>query len=474
MNIHGAGGIDPRENAAKAAELLREKAATGEAGKAAGAEKTTTSRKARRQSAPPAPRDTVELGASAPETGAIKPHAKWLFINYVAGDCNLTEFQLKNLDQQELVGSDKNTHLVAYVDVGPKDDPFGQGWQNARTYYINKDNTPDKLNSELIAEHGRVDMSSPKTLRDFLVDAVKKFPADHVALILNDHGGGFTGAMSDESDGNFMSVPQIKQALAEAEAVTGKKLDILGFDACLMAETEVAHELKDHADILLASEENEGGPGWTYDSMLGGRTIGEAINKLQHTLKAKINVGPEDFAKIVVDVNRQHNEDIPTFSATNLKRMDSVSKSINALAEAIKKTEDKEAVRQAIGKAESYGGGWMPYRDIHDLYDLSAKIAEFSSDPQLKQAAATVQAEVKQAVFANENNPEKHPESHGLSIYAPVPDKTGIGYDYGDLQFAKDTQWDEAIISLGRQEAGSPEKSPRVWPDGTPRKPAGA
>jgi len=237
MNIHGAGGIDPRENAAKAAELLREKAATGEAGKAAGAEKTTTSRKARRQSAPPAPRDTVELGASAPEPGAIKPHAKWLFINYVAGDCNLTEFQLKNLDQQELVGSDKNTHLVAYVDVGPKDDPFGQGWQNARTYYINKDNTPDKLNSELIAEHGRVDMSSPKTLRDFLVDAVKKFPADHVALILNDHGGGFTGAMSDESDGNFMSVPQIKQALAEAEAVTGKKLDILGFDACLMAET---------------------------------------------------------------------------------------------------------------------------------------------------------------------------------------------------------------------------------------------
>ena len=28
--------------------------------------------------------------------------------------------------------------------------------------------------------------------------------------------------------------------------------------------------------------------------------------------------------------------------------------------------------RQAIGKAENYGGGWLPYRDIHDLHDMPA------------------------------------------------------------------------------------------------------
>jgi hypothetical protein len=78
-------------------------------------------------------------------------------------------------------------------------------------------------------------MSDPATLTKFIVDTVKRFPAQHVALVLNDHGGGLTGAMSDETDGGFMSVPNLHKAISDAEKQTGKKLDIVGFDACLMA-----------------------------------------------------------------------------------------------------------------------------------------------------------------------------------------------------------------------------------------------
>jgi hypothetical protein len=35
------------------------------------------------------------------------------FMNYIGGDCNLKEFQALNIDNQELAGSDKNTHIVA-------------------------------------------------------------------------------------------------------------------------------------------------------------------------------------------------------------------------------------------------------------------------------------------------------------------------------------------------------------------------
>lgn len=472
MKIQGAGGFDPRSVQPGGLDAVQSGEGSALAGKAAGSDKA--GREGAGEARRSEPKDTVELGrapAGKDADGAVKPHAKWLFINYVAGDCNLTEDQLKNLDQQERVGSDKNTHIVAYVDVGPKDDPFGQGWQNCRTLYITKDQTANKLNSEVVADNGRVDMSNPKTLSKFVIDAIKKFPADHVALVLNDHGGGFTGAMADDSDGNFMSVPQIKQALADAQAVTGKKLDILGFDACLMAETEVAHEMKDYADILLASEESEGGPGWTYDSMLGGKNMGEAISRLQTSLKSKINVDPEAFSKIVVDVNRNHSDDIPTFSATHLNKMDKVTQSVNELALAIKKTSDKDAVRQAIEKAENYGGGWLPYRDIHDLYGLTTRLAAQTQDPELKKAAEAVAAQVKEAVFANESDPAKHPESYGLSIYAPLSNTGELGYNYKDLQFAKDTQWDEAIISLGKQQPGAAETTPRAWPDGTPRSP---
>jgi len=416
-------------------------------------------------------KDQITLGGND-SSEAIKPHKKWLFINYVAADCNLTLYQMKNLDQQELVGSDENTHLVAYIDVGPSPNPMDHTWSNCRTYYITKDTDTSKLNSEVIAEHGRVDMSNPETLKKFVVDAIKKFPADYVALILNDHGGGFTGAMTDDSDGGFMSVPQIKQALSEAEKETGKKIDILGFDACLMAQTEVAGELKDTAHYMTASEESEGGAGWTYNEMLG-KSLAEAIKMTQESLRQKINVEPEDFAKLLVKVNEKHQNDIPTFSAVDLTKVDGLIKATDLLAQAILKTDDKKVVKDALSKAEHYGGWYSPYKDFHDEYHFCQLITKNTKDPALKKAALDVLKAIETAVIANESSPTSYPNSHGLSIYGPTSVGTsGVGYGYKNLEFAKTTQWDEAIEKIAR-EAGSLEENiadePKVWPDGSPR-----
>ena len=129
---------------------------------------------------PKATSDQVSLGENTQQMpDAIKPHKKWLFMNYIAADCNLTDFQLANIDQQEKVGSDENTHVVAYVDVGNQKNCMGD-WQDCRTYYVTKDDQDGKLNSEVIQEFGKTDMSDYKTLTKFVVDAMGKFPADHV------------------------------------------------------------------------------------------------------------------------------------------------------------------------------------------------------------------------------------------------------------------------------------------------------
>jgi len=419
--------------------------------------------------------DSVQIGGdqlTMPE--AVKPKKKWLFVNYVAADCNLKEFQMKNLDNQELVGSDANTHVVAYIDVGPEPAPLGGGWQDCRTYYINKDDTLDRLNSEVIEEHGKTDMSNPKTLTKFIVDAVGKFPADFVCLVMNDHGGGFTGAMADDSDGNLMSVPQIHQALADAEKITGKKIDIIGFDACLMAEGEVAYELKDDGKIMLAAEESEGGPGWTYNSMLGGESMGKAIKTVQEAMIHKITVGPEEFAKIVVDVNRQHSDDIPTFSAIDLTKMNEFKDSMNAFAKEVRKSDDKESVRNAIKSAENYGGGWAPYKDIRDAGHVADNIIANTKDPNLKKAAEGIKEMLKSVVMANEVNEQQHPNSQGISIFAPT-NKSDMEASYGDLQWVNDTEWDEMLNDIGlsgpkgQEGTGEPSVS-RWWPDGTPKK----
>ena len=114
---------------------------------------------------------------------------------------------------------------------------------------------------------GSVSMVKPDTLADFIRYGAKKFPANRMALIFWDHGGGsVSGFGYDEkyASSGSMDLAEIDQALRDG----GVKFDFVGFDACLMATTETALMLSDHADYLIASEEMEPGIGWYYTDWL--------------------------------------------------------------------------------------------------------------------------------------------------------------------------------------------------------------
>jgi len=404
------------------------------------------------------PGDMVQLGSGKVDEGVQK---KWLFMNFIAADCNLKEFQERNIDNQEKVGSDANTHIVAMIDVGPESNPLGGTYTGARTFYVTKDTTPDKVNSPVIAEHGNhVDMSDPAVLTKFIVDTMNKFPAEHTALILNDHGGGLSGAMSDDTDGGFMSIPNLHKAFSDAEQITGKKLDIIGFDACLMAEVEPAYEFRNDAKILLASEETEGGPGWIYNEMLrdgkeaSAKSMSNAIQQLQEALGQRITVGVEDFAKIVVKQNEAHQRDIPTFSATDLSKMDALAQSVIAFKDSIVASDEKGAIKTAFKQGDKYGGGYNPYKDLRDLNNLADNVGKAVKDPAVKEAAANVKKAFKEAIIANEHSP-RYPNSEGLTIYAPTTAGNGPGYKYGDMAFAQDTKWADALKEVGKAPGGS-------------------
>ena len=114
---------------------------------------------------------------------------------------------------------------------------------------------------------GSASMVKPGTLSDFIKYAAKKFPANRMALIFWDHGGGsVSGFGYDEkyASSGSMDLAEIDKALRDG----GVKFDFVGFDACLMATTETALMLADHADYLIASEETEPGIGWYYTDWL--------------------------------------------------------------------------------------------------------------------------------------------------------------------------------------------------------------
>lgn len=114
---------------------------------------------------------------------------------------------------------------------------------------------------------GSATMVKPGTLSGFIQYAARNFPANRMALIFWDHGGGsVSGYGYDEkhASSGSMDLAEIDQALTQG----GVKFDFVGFDACLMATTETALMLADHADYLIASEETEPGIGWYYTDWL--------------------------------------------------------------------------------------------------------------------------------------------------------------------------------------------------------------
>jgi hypothetical protein len=121
---------------------------------------------------------------------------------------------------------------------------------------------------------------------------IKTFPAPHYALIMWDHGGGWASISTTpmppapQEGHDHMSLPKLRQAIAGALKDTGlKKLDLVGFDMCLMAQMETAAEIADLAEIMVASQAIEPGDGWPYEQILpafgneslGARRLGAQI-----------------------------------------------------------------------------------------------------------------------------------------------------------------------------------------------------
>ncbi|OQA17747.1 MAG: Clostripain precursor [bacterium ADurb.Bin363] len=342
-------------------------------------------------------------------------------------------------------------------------------WLGARRYFVTKGDDPSRINSKVVEDLEFVNMGKPKTLTDFLVWGIKNFPAKKYVVLCSDHGAGFVGGFEDREE--MMTLPQINEALAEAEKQTGVKPDVLIFDCCLMAQAEVGYELKDRAKIMVASEETVGGMGMPYVNMLNN------MDKLAEEGMAT----PENIAKgLIAECDKTSDKSTITFSAIDLTKMDEMRVSIDNLAEALMKTgTDKKTIKFILKNTTSYSQSSpsAPYRDFRDLGHLADNILTSSdiTDLKLKEAAREVKKALSEAVVAEEHikDDEDYVSSQGMTIYGPGSSKymnEKLYNKYKDTAMSKDGQWDEFIESLTditqkilkeKEEAKDGEKSRR-------------
>ncbi len=393
----------------------------------------------RTSAAAPAPQeggDKVTLGqqpADAPK--------KWTILVYSAADNNLKSFMTTDMDEAERVGSDAQTNIVDQFDHG--------GSVGAKRYLITQNNEKG-INSPPVESLGSMNMSDPKQLASFIKWGMEKYPAENYMLIISDHGAGWKGAAQDESHNGWMTLPDIEQGLKEARQATGRKIDVLGFDACLMASVEVAHQLREETDFLVGSEETEGGAGWPYHKILNP----EMLADLQLQLTQRLNLSPRELAGHVVKTAKGATNDLPTMAAIDSSKVPALTQAVDGLAAAILTTQTPMGTLKGIAQSTQ---GFTDYKDLYDFADRVNKSRDIS-DQALKEAAANVVGKTREAVIFEQHS-SGFPNAHGLTVelsptFALSEER---GDAYGDLKFAQDTRWAQAVerISSGAPPASS-------------------
>lgn len=192
--------------------------------------------------------------------------AQWTIGIYLCADNGLNDQAYVDLAEMMEIGSTSEVNVVVQVDNAARD-----SHPECRRYLVHKDRL------EPLGELGEVDMADTATLREFASYLARNHRADRYFLILWDHGNGWTDEYReartlfiDESHNSTMSVAggELRAALERIRDVLGGRLEILGFDACLMGMVEVAVEALGCCDYLLASEGLVPWGGWPYDEVL--------------------------------------------------------------------------------------------------------------------------------------------------------------------------------------------------------------
>ena len=193
-------------------------------------------------------------------------------LTYIVGSNLEDRTGLATMNIDQMIDSTKQGDALTYVmEAGASERWFTKGIDDRSVgRYIVKSGELTKV-QDLPSD---TCMTEKKELSDFLRWAGKNYPADRYILVLWDHGGGVPyGYGQDElnekpvEDGDLdtMRVSEVVDAVKQS----GIKFDIIGFDACLMQDIEIATAFEPYADYYLASEENEGGNGWFYTSAFG-------------------------------------------------------------------------------------------------------------------------------------------------------------------------------------------------------------
>jgi len=347
---------------------------------------------------------------------------EWTVMVFINGKNDLANFGDSDVNEMEVVGSTAKMNVVVELGMLKK---------GVKRYFVTKDKNEFDLSSPVVQDLGSPDMGDWKHLVDFANWAKAAYPAKRYMLVIWNHGSGWVstkGISYDDETRNHISTPELGLAM---KAIG--KVDILSMDACLMQMAEVAYEVKDFAEIILASEETVPGRGYPYHLVL--KDINALAAKPTEAVAGKV-VGT--FNSYYSGFNAK-----ATHSALRTAALPQLAALLDDWAAAALAYPDKAKLRAAANETACY------YVDEYkDLADLMGKVSKLTADPLLTAKGDAVVAHIRgQLISANAATPAMGGGSNGVSIYVS---RDGASARYKALAFSAVTRWDEFLATLPR------------------------
>lgn len=348
---------------------------------------------------------------------------------YMAADNDLEPFGIEDFLEMSSVGSNSDVNIVVQFDRTPGFDSTYDNWTDTRQGLIQAGDLP---NSGWGTSIGEANMGDPNNLKNFVNWGVANYPADKYAIVVWDHGDGWRSATAsrgvahDYQTGDYLENREVEAALAGVP----ENMDLIGYDACLMAMLEVAHQVKDEGSVFVGSEQLEPGDGWPYDPILS-------------QLKANPTWTPAQFGSAIATTYGASYGGSQTQSATDLSKINDLSAAMSEFASAIVSS----ATAGDIGKLQVHRNN-SPYFHYSNYRDLGKFLANVAGDStisgSIRTKAQTALDAYSGAIIQNHSSPSEG--GTGLSIYLQSRGEA-LNPDYNStiIDFAADTQWDEFL-----------------------------
>ena len=423
---------------------------------------------------------------------------EWTIMIYMAGDNNLAVDMAYAMEQIKSVaeaGGD-SPNLFVYYDGNSPAIPtlYCDFSEPGKPRYVRSYKVPNKLHP-VTPKHNEnaADMRSILNFIDWCVHKVEvdndngeiSFgrPAQKYALIFSGHSLGFQdiGLFRDETSGKAMNMKDFydvllaivnpKEVLEEQAAekeldeeerkiatteLLGQRLDVLGFDSCVMGMLEVGYQFNSIAKTMISSEGSVPSAGWTYAKILG--CLAQEQNR---------NLDTRDVAELFVKkfIRTQDEYTVGGVSvdmaAWDLGRFDELAGAFEGLSQALLKCfKDPESriyrqmervILHAHWKCQSYM--YDQNVDLGDFCELLDRECGFVADEigggkdtdqlrAVQEACQHVLEELRNAVILSGFSGGGYQYSNGVSVFFPWSRE---GYEvsrknYESLLFTKETK----------------------------------